>query len=124
MATLTTTAADTTAATRTSATNDKIVPDKKGRSAALAAAAAGDGWRLTGATVVVTLEPCPMCAGAIVGARAARVVFGAPNPEAGAMGSLYHLGADPRLNHEFPVRTGVRRDECAGLLQEFFAARR
>ena len=89
-----------------------------------AAAAVGDGWRLAGATVVVTLEPCPMCAGAIVGARAARVVFGAPNPEAGSMGSLYHLGADPRLNHEVETVAGVLDEEAAALLAGFFATRR
>ena len=65
-----------------------------------AAAAVGDGWRLEGATVVVTVEPCPMCAGAILASRAQRVVFGAASPDNGSMGSLYHLGADPRLNHE------------------------
>lgn len=89
-----------------------------------AAAAVGDGWRLEGATVVVTLEPCPMCAGALGAARVARVVFGAEDPKAGSLGSLYNLGADPRLNHEFEVRAGVRADECAALLTGFFAARR
>ena len=89
-----------------------------------AAAAAGDGWRLTDATLYVTLEPCPMCAGAVWSARARRVVFGADNPEAGATGSLYNLGADPRLNHEFEVRRGVRAAECAALLTDFFAQRR
>ena len=89
-----------------------------------AAAVVGDGWRLTGATVVVSLEPCPMCAGAIVGARAARVVFGAPNPDAGAFGSLYNLGADPRLNHELVVTPGVRGEEAAAQLTAFFAGKR
>jgi tRNA(adenine34) deaminase len=89
-----------------------------------AAAAVGDGWRLGGATVVVTLEPCPMCAGAIVGARAARVVYGAADPKAGALGSLYNLGADPRLNHEVEVVPGICADESAALLQSFFADRR
>ena len=89
-----------------------------------AAAVVGDGWRLTGATVVVTLEPCPMCAGAIVAARAARVVFGAADPKAGALGTLYHLGADPRLAHEVEVRPGVRAEESAALLTAFFADRR
>jgi len=89
-----------------------------------AAVAVGDGWRLERATVVVTVEPCPMCAGAIVGSRAARVVFGAPNPEAGSMGSLYHLGADPRLNHEVETIPGVRAAEAAALLTRFFAGRR
>ena len=67
------------------------------------AAARMGGWRLDGATVAVTLEPCPMCAGALQQARVARVVFGADDPKAGALGSLYNLGADPRLNHEFEV---------------------
>jgi tRNA(adenine34) deaminase len=89
-----------------------------------AAAAVGDGWRLTAATVVVTLEPCPMCAGAVVAARAARVVFGAADPKAGAFGSLYHLGVDPRLHHEVAVTAGVRADEAAALLTRFFEARR
>jgi tRNA(adenine34) deaminase len=82
------------------------------------------GWRLDGATVVVTLEPCPMCAGALVAARVARVVFGAPDPKAGAVGSLYNLCTDPRLNHEVAVRHGVRADEAARLLSGFFADRR
>ena len=81
-------------------------------------------WRLDDCTLVVTLEPCPMCAGAIVGARAERVVFGAPNPEAGSMGSLYHLGADPRLNHEVETIPGVRAVEAAALLTGFFAGKR
>ena len=88
------------------------------------AATAVDGWRLTGATVVVTLEPCPMCAGALVAARAGRLVFGASDPKAGACGSLYNLCADPRLNHELPVTRGVLGWECADLLSGFFAARR
>ena len=79
------------------------------------------GWRLDGATVAVTLEPCPMCAGALQQARVARVVFGADDPKAGALGSLYNLGADPRLNHEFEVVPGVRAEECAALLQDFFS---
>jgi tRNA(adenine34) deaminase len=89
-----------------------------------AAAAAGDGWRLAGATVVVTVEPCPMCAGAVVAARAARVVFGAPDPKAGALGSLYHLGADPRLHHEVAVTPGVRAEEAAAQVAAFFSQRR
>ena len=75
------------------------------------ACAAAGSWRLPGATVVVTLEPCPMCAGALVSARVARVVFGAANAEAGAIGSLYNLAADPRLSHEFAVTPGVLADE-------------
>ncbi|MFP5578763.1 MAG: tRNA adenosine(34) deaminase TadA [Acidimicrobiia bacterium] len=81
-------------------------------------------WRLPGAQVVVTLEPCPMCAGALVAARVGRVVFGAPDPKAGALGSLYNLGADPRLPHELEIRAGVRAEECGALLATFFADRR
>lgn len=81
-------------------------------------------WRLDDATVVATLEPCPMCAGALVNARVARVVFGAADPKAGALGTLYNLGADPRLNHELEVVAGVRADEAAELLTAFFADRR
>ena len=81
-------------------------------------------WRLSEATVYVTLEPCPMCAGALVAARVGRLVFGATDPKAGACGSLYNLCADPRLNHELPVSPGVRADECSGLLQDWFAAQR
>ena len=88
------------------------------------AAEATGSWRLSDATVVVTLEPCPMCAGALQQARVGRVVFGAADMKAGACGSLYHLGSDPRLNHEFQTTQGVRGDECARLLTEFFAARR
>ena len=88
------------------------------------AAAEVGSWRLVGATLVVTLEPCPMCAGAAWAARLDRVVWGAPNPDAGALGSLYHLGADPRLNHEFELGHGVRAEECASLLADFFAERR
>lgn len=79
------------------------------------------GWRLHGATVAVTLEPCLLCAGALLQARVARVVFGADDPKAGALGSLYNVGADPRLNHEFEVVPWVQADECAALLQEFFS---
>ncbi len=78
-------------------------------------------WRLDGVTVAVTLEPCPMCAGALLQARVVRVVYGADDPKAGALGSLYNLGADPRLNHEFEVVPGVRAGECAALLQDFFS---
>lgn len=92
---------------------------------ALADAAAALGtWRLGEVTLVVTLEPCPMCAGALVAARLGRVVFGAADPKAGACGSLYNLCADPRLNHEVPVTAGVRAAEAAGLLTSFFADRR
>ena len=88
------------------------------------AAAALGRWRLDDCLMVVTLEPCPMCAGALWAARVGAVVFGAENSDAGALGTLYHLGQDPRLNHEFPVRAGVRRDECTELLVTFFADRR
>lgn len=88
------------------------------------ACAAAGSWRLPGAQVVVTLEPCPMCAGALLAARVGRVVFGAPDPKAGALGSLYNLGADPRLPHELEVVSGVRAQECGGLLEQFFANRR
>jgi len=89
-----------------------------------AAAADRGSWRLDDATLVVTLEPCAMCAGAAVNARIGRVVFGARDLKAGALGSLYHLGADPRLNHEFDVRPDVAADQCAALLTDFFAPRR
>ncbi len=88
------------------------------------AAATRGTWRLDGATLVVTLEPCPMCAGAAQAARVDRIVFGAADPKAGACGSLYNLAADPRLNHEMDLAGGLLADEAAGLLQEFFAARR
>lgn len=81
-------------------------------------------WRLDGATLVVTLEPCPMCAGALVAARVGRVVYGAADPKAGACGSLYNLCVDPRLNHEVEVVAGVRSDECSAYLTKFFANRR
>jgi tRNA(adenine34) deaminase len=88
------------------------------------ASAGQSSWRLEGATLYVTIEPCAMCAGALVNARIARVVFGAPDLKAGACGSLYHLGADPRLNHEFAVTPNVRAGDAAALLTEFFATRR
>jgi len=92
---------------------------------ALREAAIGRGtWRLEDATLVVTLEPCPMCAGALVGARVRRVVFGAPNTDNGACGTLYNLCADPRLNHEVEVVHGVEAAAAAQLLDGFFAARR
>ena len=82
------------------------------------------GWRLSEVTIVVTLEPCPMCAGALVAARVGRVVYGVSDPRAGACGTLYNLCADPRLNHELPVTDGVRADECGALLTSFFADKR
>ena len=88
------------------------------------AAAIVGSWRLSEVTLVVTLEPCPMCAGALVASRLGRIVFGAADPKAGACGSLYNLCADPRLNHEVPVTAGVRSNEAAALLTEFFEDRR
>ena len=81
-------------------------------------------WRLLGATLYVTLEPCPMCMGAILLARLERVVFGCHDPKAGAAGSLYDLSDDARLNHRLELTTGVRGEECAELLSSFFAALR
>ena len=89
-----------------------------------AAAAALGGWRLPGTTLYVTLEPCAMCAGAIILARVPRVVFGAVDPKAGAAGSVLDILADPRLNHRPEVTGGVLADEAAKLLREFFADRR
>ena len=88
------------------------------------AAGALGGWRLTGATLYVTLEPCAMCAGAIVLARVPEVVFGAHDPKAGAAGSVMDILADPALNHRPRVSGGVLAGECAALLADFFAARR
>jgi tRNA(adenine34) deaminase len=78
-------------------------------------------WRLEGATVFVTLEPCPMCAGALVNARVARLVYGCPDPKAGAVDTLFSIGRDARLNHRFAVTSGVLGDACAALLKGFFA---
>ena len=89
-----------------------------------AAAVVAGGWRLGDVTLVVTLEPCPMCAGALVAARVGRLVFGATDPRAGACGSLYNLCSDPRLNHDVPVTRGVLAAESAELLAAFFATRR
>jgi len=88
------------------------------------AAAALGTWRLGAVTLVVTLEPCAMCAGALVAGRVGRLVFGAVDPKAGACGSLYQLCADPRLNHERPGTGGVLAHECSDHLARFFAARR
>ncbi|MGH9212516.1 MAG: tRNA adenosine(34) deaminase TadA [Acidimicrobiales bacterium] len=85
------------------------------------AASATGSWRLEDMILVVTLEPCPMCAGALVAARIRQVVFGAADPKAGACGSLYNLAVDPRLNHEVAVEQGVRADECGALITKFFA---
>ncbi len=77
-------------------------------------------WRLSGCTLYVTLEPCPMCAGAMVNARIDRLVYGAADPKAGAVGTLYDLSSDARLNHSFAVTRGVLEQECGELLREFF----
>lgn len=88
-----------------------------------AAESVGD-WQLPGTTLVVTLEPCAMCAGAILNARIPRVIFGAWDEKAGAVGSVYDLLRDRRLNHRVEVIAGVEAEACAALLVEFFAARR
>ena len=81
-------------------------------------------WRLTGCTVYVTLEPCLMCAGLMVNARIDRCVYGASDPKGGALGTLFDVSNDPRLNHAFRVTPGVCADECAQVLRDFFKARR
>jgi tRNA(adenine34) deaminase len=88
------------------------------------AAAALQSWRLTGCTMYVTLEPCPMCAGALVLARIDRLVYGCDDPKTGACKSLYNIVQDERLNHRLEVTTGVLADECSKLLQDFFQHRR
>ncbi len=89
-----------------------------------AAAVYGDGWRLEGATLAVTVEPCTMCAGALVMSRVARVVFGAWEPKTGAVGSLWDVVRDRRLTHRPEVRGGVLEAECAALMEGFFARQR
>lgn len=89
-----------------------------------AAAAALGSWRLDGCTLYVTLEPCFMCAGALVNARLPRLVFGATDPKAGAVGSLADVARDARLNHRLAVTSGVEADACGALLKAFFSARR
>lgn len=88
------------------------------------AAAVLGGWRLTGCTLYVTLEPCPMCAGAAHAARISRLVYATPDPKAGAAGTLYDIPRDARLNHTFPVTWGVLEEESAALLRAFFQERR
>ena len=88
------------------------------------AARALGGWRFDGATMVVTIEPCVMCAGAAHQARLSRVVFGAFDLKAGALGSLYNVGVDARLNHEFTVDGGLMAEQCGALVSQFFARRR
>lgn len=88
------------------------------------AASALDAWRLDGCDVVVTLEPCAMCAGAMVNSRVARLVYGASDPVAGACGSVFDIVSEPRLNHRLPVVKGVLADRCGALLKDFFRSRR
>jgi len=88
------------------------------------AAAFRESWRLNGCTMYVTLEPCPMCAGALVLARLDRLVYGCDDPKAGACGSLYNIVQDERLNHRLEVTSGVMEEQCRRQLQEFFARRR
>jgi len=88
------------------------------------AARAVGGWRLTGCTLVVTLEPCTMCAGAVTLARVTRLVFGAADPKSGAVGSLWDVVRDRRLNHQPEVIGGVLAADCGALLRDFFASRR
>lgn len=88
------------------------------------AAAFVQSWRLYGGTIYVTLEPCPMCAGALVLARLDRLVYGCADPKTGACGSLYDIVRDGRLNHRLEVTAGVLADDCARLLQDFFKQRR
>jgi len=90
----------------------------------LAARGEADGWRLENCTLTVTLEPCAMCAGAIVLARVPRVVFGAWDPKAGAAGSVFDVLREPRLNHLVQVYPGVMQEECARVLRKFFSERR
>ena len=92
--------------------------------AMLEAARALGRWRLTGCTVYVTVEPCLMCAGLMVNARIDRCVYGAADPKGGAVGTLFDVSDDPRLNHSFRVTPGVCADECAQVLKDFFKARR
>jgi tRNA(adenine34) deaminase len=89
-----------------------------------AACEANGSWRLDAHALVVTLEPCPMCAGAVWAARVPLLVYGAADPKAGAAGSLYNFAADPRLNHTTEIVAGVRAGECGAVLSEFFAERR
>ncbi len=88
------------------------------------AAAARQSWRLNGCTIYVTLEPCPMCAGALVLSRMDRLVYGCNDPKTGACGSLYNIVQDERLNHRLEVTSGVLQEQCRRQLQEFFAKRR
>jgi len=88
------------------------------------AAEALENWRLEGAEIYVTLEPCPMCAGALVNSRVSRIIYGADDPIAGACGSVFNIVSEKRLNHRIPVVKGVLADPCSELLRSFFKARR
>lgn len=81
-------------------------------------------WRLEGVTVYVTLEPCAMCAGTLVNARVPTLVYGAPDPKAGAVRSLFRIADDPRLNHRLEIRSGLLEQECSELLRSYFRAKR
>ena len=83
-----------------------------------------ESWRLLDCTLIVTLEPCPMCAGAIVNARIPRLIYGCPDPKAGAVNTLFQLCDDPRLNHRVQITAGVLADQCSQLLTDFFSAQR
>lgn len=83
-----------------------------------------EAWRLLGCTLYVTLEPCVMCAGALVQSRVERVIFGATDPKGGAMKSLFQIGNDPRLNHQIEITGGVMEHECSDVLKQFFKQRR
>ncbi|MCP3903474.1 MAG: nucleoside deaminase [Planctomycetes bacterium] len=101
--------------------------DPVGHAELLAIARAGKAlgaWRLAGCSLAVTLEPCPMCAGALVNARIERVLYGATDPKAGACDTLYQIPSDPRLNHEVEVIGGVLAERCGALLTEFFRRKR
>ena len=105
----------------------EVDADPTGHAEILALRAAAEAlgtWRLDGVTLYVTLEPCTMCAGALVLARLRRVVFGADDPKAGAVGALYDIPRDPRLNHQVEVTRGILAHESARLVRDFFAARR
>ena len=118
-------APDGTAFEEWNRTRELADPTAHAETLAIRRAAAYEGdWRLVGHTLYVTLEPCTMCAGAIVLARVERVVFGAHDPKAGMCGSLGNLVQDDRLNHRVELVSGVRADEASALLKSFFAARR
>lgn len=109
------------------ANNREETRDPVGHAELLAMSEAGKvlkDWRLIDCTLAVTLEPCPMCAGAMVNSRLTRVIYGASDPKAGACDTLFHIPTDPRLNHEVEVIGGVMADRCSQMLREFFKHRR